>query len=81
MNNKGDDLTPDKINEPSDRLLTVAEVARECQCSTDKVREWIANAKISYVTLGDGIKLTSMIRVRESALIEFWRKNERKAIP
>jgi hypothetical protein len=81
MNNKSDDLTPNKITEPADRLLTLAEVAKECQCSEKKVREWIDAERISYVCLGDGTKYTSMIRVRESALIKFWRKNERKAIP
>jgi excisionase family DNA binding protein len=72
------DLTPDKINDPADKLLTIAEVAKQCQCSEIKVRQWIAAGRIAYVTLGDGKKLLSMIRVRESALARFWRENERE---
>jgi excisionase family DNA binding protein len=74
------DLTSDKRNDPTDKLLTIAEVAERCQCSEIKVRQWIAAGRIAYVTLGDGKKLLSMIRVRESALVKFWRENERKAI-
>jgi excisionase family DNA binding protein len=72
------DLTPDKRTDPSDKLLTIAEVAKRCQCSEIMVRRWIAAGRIDYVTLGDGKKLQSMIRVRESSLIKFWRENERE---
>ena len=74
------DITPDKRTDPTDNLLSIREVAERCQCSETKVRQWIAAGRIAYVTLGDGKKLLSMIRVRESALARFWRENEREAI-
>ena len=68
----------DKLN---DRLLTLGEVSQLCQCSERKIRVWIKEGRLAHVAMGDGKSVASMIRVRESALSEFWDQNERKALP
>jgi len=75
------DITPNKRTDPTDRLLTIEQVAEECQCSQLQVRKWISNGEISYVVLGGGEKKDGITRIKESALIKFWNKKERKAIP
>ena len=74
-------LITGKITDPTDKLLTVAEVAELCSCSRQTVKIWIREGRLAYMTLGEGTHYGSMLRVRESALLKFWKQAERKAIP
>lgn len=64
----------------TDQLLTIAQVADKCRCSERAVKKWIDDGRLAYVKLGDTEKYETLIRVRESALIKFWRNSERQAI-
>jgi excisionase family DNA binding protein len=74
-------LITGKITDGTDKLLTVAEVSELCQCSDKKVKEWLKDGRLAHIVLGDGKDYPTMIRIRESALITFWKQAERKAIP
>jgi excisionase family DNA binding protein len=80
MKPKNEGIIPNTIDEP-DKLLTIAQVADRCQVSTNTIKKWLDEGRLSYAVLGDGTKYDSVIRVRESVLIKFWRKSERKALP
>jgi len=50
-------------------LMTLAQVAGFCQCSTDKVEAWIAAGQLNALNLGDGSR--AMLRVTCSDLAVF----------
>lgn len=73
-------LISSKID-PTDRLLTVVQVAEMCGCSDKTVRKWLEEGKLTYVILGGGKKKIGLVRIKESSVIKFWKAQERKMIP
>lgn len=66
--------TPERTTDPQERLLTPEDVAERCQVTPQTVRTWINSGRLSAVRPAERV-----VRVRVSALEEFWRQSETSA--